>query len=92
MSVMLNGCNVCTRHGLLRVSFRPKGEVVELRAYLRQRERLLDYGANIQHVQKALIEMNLQLHHVVWTSPERLACASSAQLLPASGIPAVLVA
>src|SRR5246127_1267097 len=28
-------------HGLLRASFRPKGEIVELRAYLRQRERLL---------------------------------------------------
>ena len=53
-------------HGLLRASFRPKGEIVELRAYLRQRERLLDYAAShIQHMQKALTEMNLQLHHVV---------------------------
>ena len=35
-------------------------------AYLRQRERLLDYAAShIQHMQKALTEMNLQLHHVV---------------------------
>ena len=53
-------------HGLLRPSFRPKGEIVELRAYLRQRERLLEYAAShIQHMQKALTEMNLQLHHVV---------------------------
>ena len=53
-------------HGLLRASFRPKGEIAELRAYLRQRERLLDYAAShIQHMQKALTEMNLQLHHVV---------------------------
>jgi transposase len=37
-----------------------------LHAYLRQRERLLDYAAShIQHMQKALTEMNLQLHHVV---------------------------
>jgi transposase len=37
-----------------------------LRAYLRQRERLLDYAAaHIQHMQKALMQMNLQLHHVV---------------------------
>jgi hypothetical protein len=37
-----------------------------LRAYLRQRERLLDYAAaHIQHMQKALTQMNLQLHHVV---------------------------
>jgi len=53
-------------HGLLRASFRPKGEIAELRAYLRQRERLLDYAAShIQHMQKALTEMNIQLHHVV---------------------------
>lgn len=53
-------------HGLLRASFRPKGEIAELRAYLRQREGLLDYAAlHIQHMQKALTEMNLQLHHVV---------------------------
>src|SRR5476651_2552303 len=53
-------------YGLLRASFRPKGEIVELRAYLRQRERLLEYAAShIQHMQKALTEMNLQLHHVV---------------------------
>ena len=34
--------------------------------YLRQRERLLDYAAShIQHMQKALMQMNLQLHHVI---------------------------
>ena len=53
-------------YGLLRASFRPKGDVATLRAYLRQRERLLDYAAShIQHMQKALTQMNLQLHHVV---------------------------
>jgi transposase len=53
-------------YGLLRASFRPKGEVATLRAYLRQRERLLDYAAShIQHMQKALMQMNVQLHHVV---------------------------
>jgi transposase len=53
-------------YGLLRASFRPKGQIAELRAYVRQRERLLDYAAShIQHMQKALTEMNLQLHHVV---------------------------
>ena len=37
-----------------------------MRAYLRQRERLLDNAAaHIQHMQKALTQMNLQLHHVV---------------------------
>ena len=53
-------------YGLLRASFRPKGKIAELRAYVRQRERLLEYAAShIQHMQKALTEMNLQLHHVV---------------------------
>jgi len=53
-------------YGLLRGSFRPQGEIAALRAYLRQRERLLDYAAShIQHMQKALMQMNLQLHHVV---------------------------
>src|SRR5450830_411626 len=52
--------------GLLRASFRPKGQIAELRAYMRQRERLLEYAAShIQHMQKALTEMNVQLHHVV---------------------------
>lgn len=53
-------------YGLLRASFRPKGKIAELRAYVRHRERLLEYAAShIQHMQKALTEMNLQLHHVV---------------------------
>jgi transposase len=54
------------QHGLLRGSFRPRDEVVRLRAYLRHRERLVDYAAShIQHMQKALMQMNVQLHHVV---------------------------
>src|SRR5271165_1422578 len=45
-------------YGLLRASFRPKGEIAELRAYLRQRERLLDTAASqIQHMQKAMTEI-----------------------------------
>ncbi len=53
-------------YGLLRASFRPQAEIAGLRAYLRQRERLLDYAAaHIPHMQKALTQMNLQLHHVV---------------------------
>src|ERR1700682_6376762 len=53
-------------YGLLRASFRPKGQFTALRAYVRQSERLLEYAAShIQHMQKALTEMNLQLHHVV---------------------------
>ena len=54
------------QHGLLRGSFRPRDAVVRLRAYLRHRERLVDYAAShVQHMQKALMQMNVQLHHVV---------------------------
>jgi transposase len=54
------------QHGLLRGSFRPRDSLVRLRAYLRHRERLVDYAAaHIQHMQKALMQMNVQLHHVV---------------------------
>lgn len=53
-------------YGLLRGSFRPEAKIATLRAYLRQRERLVEYAAaHIQHMQKAMMEMNLQLHHVV---------------------------
>ena len=53
-------------YGVLRGSFRPSAKIATLRAYLRQRERLVEYAAaHIQHMQKVLMEMNLQLHHVV---------------------------
>jgi hypothetical protein len=53
-------------YGLLRGSFIPNAEITSLRANLRQRERLVEYAAaHIQHMQKALTEMNLRLHHVV---------------------------
>src|ERR1035437_10385951 len=50
-------------YGLLRASFRPKGEIVELRAYLRQRERLLDTAAS--HIQQMGIPFT-----PVWPSAE----------------------
>lgn len=53
-------------HGLLRGSFRPRDRVVQLRAFLRHREGLVDQAAAyIQRMQKALMQMNVQLHHVV---------------------------
>lgn len=52
--------------GLLTGSFRPDGEMVALRAYLRHRAQLLEHRArHILHMQKALQQMNLQLHHVL---------------------------
>jgi transposase len=53
-------------YGLLRASFRPRQQIAALRSYVRQRERLLESCASrVQHIQKALMEMNVQLHHVV---------------------------
>jgi transposase len=52
--------------GLLRGSFRPADEIVPLRAYLRQRSRLIEgASAHVQRMQKALVEMNVQLPLVV---------------------------
>jgi transposase len=52
--------------GLLRGSVRPEAQYIELRAYVRQRERLVQDAARyVQHMQKALMEMNIQVHHVV---------------------------
>jgi len=53
-------------HGLLRGSFRPTQQVATLRAFVRHRERLVESAAStVQHMQKALLQMNVQLHHVV---------------------------
>jgi transposase len=53
-------------HGLLRGSFRPHDRLVRLRALLRHRERLVEHAATyIQHMQKALMQMNVQVHHVM---------------------------
>jgi transposase len=52
--------------GLLRGAFRPEESMCVLRAYLRQRANLVRYaGMHVQHMQKALNQMNLHLHHVV---------------------------
>lgn len=53
-------------YGLLSGSFRPEAQVCVLRSYLRQRDNLIRYAsAHIQHMQKALTEMNLHLHKVL---------------------------
>jgi transposase len=52
--------------GLLAGAFRPPDQVCVLRSYLRQRAMLLSYASqHIQHMQKALTQMNLKLQHVV---------------------------
>lgn len=52
--------------GLLRASFRPVAAIAALRAYLRHRETLVESAAtHIQRMQKALVQMNLQLPLVI---------------------------
>ena len=53
-------------YGLLSGAFRPDGEIRRLRSYLRQRVMLVQYASHhIQHMQKALTQMNVKLHHVI---------------------------
>ena len=52
--------------GLLQRAFRPEGDFRALRTVARQREMLLRYqSSHVQHMQKALIQMNLQLTEVI---------------------------
>lgn len=51
--------------GLLRASFRPPSQVVAVRQLVRHRSQLVgDASRHLQHMQKALTEMNLKIHHV----------------------------
>lgn len=53
-------------YGLLSGAFRPKDEVCVLRSVSRQRDMLLSYQSqHIQHMQKALTQMNVQLANVI---------------------------
>jgi transposase len=52
--------------GLLKGAFRPANAILPLRAYLRQRDMLIKSAAvHVNHMQKALTQMNLQLHNVI---------------------------
>jgi transposase len=52
--------------GLLKASYRPEQEVCAVRSLLRHRESLVQMAAtHVNHMQKALDQMNLQLHHVI---------------------------
>jgi len=52
--------------GLLNNSFRPEGEMCAVRAYMRHRADLIEHrAAHIQHMQKALHQMNVRLSPTV---------------------------
>lgn len=53
-------------YGLLSGSFRPSDDICVLRTYLRHRSNLVaGCGRQVQHMQRALDQMNIHLHHVV---------------------------
>ena len=53
-------------YGLLSGAFRPEAEIRRLRSYQRQRAMLVEYASHhIQHMQKALTQMNVKLQHVI---------------------------
>ncbi len=53
-------------YGLLEGAFRPVDQICTLRAYVRQRMNLVRYASShVQHMQKALFQMNIQLTNVV---------------------------
>ena len=51
---------------MLAASFRPPDQIIVLRGYLRQRQMLIRYASqHVQHMQKALEQMNVKLTEVV---------------------------
>jgi transposase len=52
--------------GLLRGSYRPPQEVCAVRSLLRHRDNMLKISSShVQHMQKSLTQMNIQIHHVI---------------------------
>jgi transposase len=52
--------------GLLRASFRPAQQVCAMRSLLRHRDSLIEMATcHVQHMHKALDQMNIQIHHVI---------------------------
>ncbi len=66
MSWIVNGYNNYIAMGYSLHMNVPEGDIAVLRSYLRQRENLIQNSStHIQRMQKALTQMNLQLHKVI---------------------------
>lgn len=53
-------------YGLIQGSFRPAQDICRVRSLVRHRQNLTQLcGQQVQHMQKALQQMNVHLHHVV---------------------------
>jgi transposase len=52
--------------GLLRAAFRPEAAVCAMRTLMRHRSSLVEMASqHVLHMQKALTQMNVQIHHVI---------------------------
>jgi transposase len=52
--------------GLLRAAFRPEADVCAVRSLMRHRNDLVVMAnQHVQHIHKALTQMNVQIHHVI---------------------------
>ena len=52
--------------GLLQAAFRPESEVCAVRSLMRHRNDLVEMASqHVQHMQKALTQMNVQFQHVI---------------------------
>jgi hypothetical protein len=62
---IVSGFKSCTASAL-NGSFRPEAQIRKLRTYMRLRDNLVvEHTQAIDHVQKALFEMNVQLSNVI---------------------------
>src|SRR5713101_4104541 len=65
-SATASGCNTCTRWGCCAAPSAPPDEICAARTLLRHRTTLVAQAAtHIQHMQKALVQMNVRLQHVL---------------------------
>jgi transposase len=79
------------KFGLLRASFRPEARITELRTYTRHRQTLIEESARqIQRMQKALDQMNVQLHHVIADITGKTGMAIMRQIAAGNHDPALL--
>jgi transposase len=77
--------------GLLRGSFRPDERTVATRSLFRHRAELVrEAASSVQRMQKALTQMNVQLHHVVTNITGKTGLAIIEAMLSGERNPAVL--
>ena len=79
--------------GLMRAAFRPPAQVRAIRSLWRHRDGLVRQSAwRVQHMHKALDQMNIQIHHVITDITGKSGTAIVEALLAGERDPAILAA